>query len=312
MSVLPTRYVLLRARLDRFSRAMPGVETRDVQSVHRTRVSTRRLRELLPVLQLDGGSVTKLSHQLRKVTRRLGRVREADVMLLLIAELQESGLFAEPALRLVRDAARATRDEAREDMPAKETASTLNRIVRKLDRAARKLEGPEDAQTRRAWLWALDARVSRRALALRQAIDKAGSVYLAERLHAARIALKKLRYGLELDVEARGLKSTKELRTLKRMQEVLGRLHDHQILIDHVRGVQASLTPPSVSTWRDLDAVLMSLEESCRRLHARYVRDRQMLIEICDGLARRSVTVKAALTRRSVPAKTPQRRRRAG
>ena len=125
MSVLPTRYVLLRARLERFSRAMPGVETRDVQSVHRTRVSSRRLRELLPVLQLDGGSVTKLSHQLRKVTRRLGRVREADVMLLLIAELHESGRFAEPALRLVRDAARATRDEARADMPAKETAARL-------------------------------------------------------------------------------------------------------------------------------------------------------------------------------------------
>ena len=162
-------------------------------------------------------------------------------MLLLIDELHESGRFAEPALRLVRDAARATRDEARADMPAKETASSLRRIVRKLDRAARKLEGSEDAQTRRAWRWALDARVSRRALALRQAIDKAGSVYLAERLHAARIALKKLRYGLELDVEARGLKSTKELRTLKRVQEVLGRLHDHQVLIDHVRGVQASL-----------------------------------------------------------------------
>jgi CHAD domain-containing protein len=301
MSVLPTRYVLLRARLERFSREMPGVETRDIRAVHRTRVSTRRLRELLPVLQLDGGSVTKLSHQLRKVTRRLGRVREADVMLLLIAELHESGRFAEPALRLVREAARATRDEARADMPAKETAAAFHRIVRKLDRAVRKLEGPEDAQTRRAWRWALDARISRRALALRHAIDETGSVYLAERLHGTRIALKKLRYGLELHVEARGLKSTKELRTLKRMQEVLGRLHDHQILIDHVRSVQASLTPPSVSTWRDLDTVLMSLEESCRRLHARYVRERRTLIDICDRL-----------TRRGVPTKTSQRRRRAG
>jgi CHAD domain-containing protein len=300
MSVLPTRYVLLRARLERFSREMPGVETRDIRAVHRTRVASRRLRELLPVLQLDEGVVGKLSHQLRKVTRRLGGVREADVMLLLIAELHESGRFSEPALRLVRDAARAERDEARAEIPVKPTAA-FQRIVKKLDRAARKLEGPEDAQTRRAWRWALDARVSRRALALRDAIDKAGSVYLAERLHGTRIALKKLRYGLELDVEARGLKSTKELRTLKRMQEVLGRLHDRQILIDHVRSVQASLTPPSVSTWRDLDTVLMSLEENCRRLHARYVRERRTLIDICDRL-----------TRRSVPTKTGQRRRRAG
>jgi CHAD domain-containing protein len=300
MSVLPTRYVLLRARLERFSREMPGVETRDIRAVHRIRVASRRLRELLPVLQLDEGVGGKLSHQLRKVTRRLGGIREADVTLLLIAELHESGRFSEPALRLVRDAARAERDEARAEIPVRSTAA-FQRIVKKLDRAARKLEGPEDAQTRRAWRWALDARVSRRALALRDAIDKAGSVYLAERLHGTRIALKKLRYGLELDVEGRGLKSTKELRTLKRMQEVLGRLHDHQILIDHVRSVQASLTPPNVSTWRDLDTVLMSLEESCRRLHARYVRERRTLIDICDRL-----------TRRSVPTKTSQRRRRAG
>src|SRR5262245_42267935 len=144
MSVLPTRYVLLRARLERFSRAMPGVENRDIRAVHRTRVSTRRLRELLPILQLDDGSVTKLSHQLRKVTRRLGRVREADVMLLLIAELHESGRFSESALRLVRDAARVARDEARAKMPPKQTAAAFHRIVRKLDRAARKLDHPED------------------------------------------------------------------------------------------------------------------------------------------------------------------------
>jgi CHAD domain-containing protein len=301
MAVLPTRYDLLRARLERFSRAMTGVETRDVRAVHRTRVSTRRLRELLPVLQLDGGSVTKLSHQLRKLTRRLGRVREADVMLLLIAELHESGRFSEPALRLVRDAARAARDAARAKMPAKTAAAALARIGKRLNRAARKLEGPEDVHTRRAWRWALDARVSRRALALKDAIDKAGSVYLAERLHAARIALKKLRYGLELDVEARGLKSTSELRALKRMQEVLGRLHDHQVLVDHVRSVQASLKPPSVTTWRDLDTLLTSLEQNSRRLHARYVAERDVLLDICDRLARRSVT-----------AKSSQRGRRAG
>ena len=233
-------------------------------------------------------------------------------MLLLIAELHESGRFAEPALRLVREAARAdarTR-RARKCPPSRRRPPSVESCA-KLDRAVRKLEGPEDAQTRRAWRWALDARVSRRALALRHAIDTAGSVYLAERLHAARIALKKLRYGLELDVEARGLKSTKELRTLKRMQEVLGRLHDHQILIDHVRGVQASLTPPSVSTWRDLDTVLMSLEESCRRLHARYVRERQTLIDICDRLARRSVTAKAALTAAAFQRRR-QRRSRVG
>ena len=297
MAVLPTRYNLLRARLERFSRAFPGIETGDIHAVHQTRVASRRLRELLPVLQLEGRAAGKLSHQLRKVTRRLGSVREADVMLLLIAELHESGRFPESALRQVRDAARNERDEARAEIPGKSAAESFARLVRKLDRAARKLEGTEDAQTRRAWRWALDARVSRRALALRQAIDKAGSVYLSDRLHATRITLKKLRYALELDVEARGLKSTDELRTLKRMQDVLGRLHDMQVLVDHVRSVQAALTPPSVTAWRDLDTLLNGLEQNCRRLHARYVGERERLMDICDRSSRRT---------------SPQRRRRAG
>jgi len=282
MSVLPTRYNLLRARLERFSRAFPGIETGDIHAVHQTRVASRRLRELLPVLQLEGKAAGKLSHQLRKVTRRLGGVREADVM-------------------LVRDAARGEREEARGEIPGKTASESFGRLVRKLDRASRKLEEAEDAQTRRAWRWALDARVSRRAVALRLAIDKAGSVYLADRLHATRITLKKLRYAVELDVDARGLKSTNELRTLKRMQDVLGRLHDMQVLVDHVRRVQAALTPPSVTAWRDMDTLLTGLEQNCRRLHARYVGERERLIDICDRLARRSA-----------PAKATPRRRRAG
>jgi CHAD domain-containing protein len=302
MAVLPTRYDLLSARLERFSRALPGVETRDIRSVHRTRVASRRLRELLPVLKLDGDTTAKLGHQLRKVTRRLGSVREADVMLLLIDELHESGRFQGPALRLVRESVGADREELQAKLPGKTAAATLNRISRKLDRAARKLESGDDAQMRREWRWALDARVSRRAVALTNAIDEAGSVYLSERLHAARIAVKKLRYGLELDMEARGLKATPELRVLKRIQDLLGRLHDLQVLVDRVREIQASLTPPNVTAWRDLDALVTSLEQSCRRLHARYVGERPALLDICERLRRRGLPAPRAT----------QRRRRAG
>jgi CHAD domain-containing protein len=297
MSVLPSRYDLLNARLERFSRALPGVETRDIRSVHRTRVASRRLRELLPVLQLDGEAGRKLTHQLRKVTRKLGSVREADVMLLLMEELHESGRFHEPSLRLVRDAIRAARDEARQKLPGKSAAASFRRIVRKLDRAARKLEGRETLESRRAWRWALDARVSRRALALKSAIDESGAVYLPERLHRARIALKKLRYALELHADARGGKVTADLRLLKRMQELLGRLHDLQVLINRVRRVQASLSPPNLTAWRNLDTLVVALEQSCRRLHARYVGEREALLELCDRLTRRTIPASRATQR---------------
>jgi hypothetical protein len=37
---------------------------------------------------------------------------------------------------------------------------------------------------------------------------------------------------------------------LKRVQGLLGRMHDLQVLIERVREVQASLTPPSLAAWR--------------------------------------------------------------
>ena len=114
------------------------------------------------------------------------------------------------------------------------------------------------------------------------AIEDAGAVYLPERLHAVRIALKKLRYAVELAAEIAGQQTTPELRTLKRGQDLLGRLHDLQVLIDRVRQLQASLTPPDLVAWREFDELVTSLENDCRRLHARYMRARPALLAICD------------------------------
>ena len=98
-------------------------------------------------------------------------------------------------------------------------------------------------KTARDWRWAIDARVTHRALALKTALAEAGALYLPERLHAVRIALKKLRYAREVVAEAAGLDMKAELRSLKRSQDILGRLHDMQVLLDRIRQLQASLTP---------------------------------------------------------------------
>jgi hypothetical protein len=42
-----------------------------------------------------------------------------------------------------------------------------------------------------------------------------------------------------------------------------------------------------------------SLEQSCRRLHARYVGERPALLDLCDRLSRRSTTSRAAHRRRA-------------
>ena len=77
------------------------------------------------------------------------------------------------------------------------------------------------------------------------------------------------------------------------LQDLLGRMHDLQILIDRVRQLQASLAPPSLTVWRDLDALMASLEDECRRLHARYMRLRDTLSAIAATLGARAAAAPA-------------------
>jgi len=274
-----------------------------VRAVHRARVATRRLRELLPVLQLDHDVASKLGRRLRKVTVRLGSIRELDVLMLGIDELRETGRHSDRALTLVADAVSRERSRVRQRALAKLPVGEMRRIARKLERIANELEQFDEADAAashgasRGWRWAIEARLAKRAKALRSAMDDAGAVYLPERLHAVRIALKKLRYALEFSVEMAGARSTPELQLLKRAQALLGRMHDLQVFVGRVRQVQASLPQPDLSLWRDLDALVAAVENSCRRLHARYVRERAALDAICD----RVVPKRPAAPRRASP-----------
>ena len=64
-------------------------------------------------------------------------------------------------------------------------------------------------------------------------------MYAPERLHAVRIAAKKLRYGLELAADSGLKQAAPHVRTIKRAQDMLGKLHDLQVLQTHVAAVQA-------------------------------------------------------------------------
>jgi CHAD domain-containing protein len=264
-----------------------GVEDGDVKAVHRTRVASRRLREVLPVLQLDPDVTRKLSRRLRKITERLGSIREVDVLLGLLDELKKVGRYPKAALGRVAAQIGENRSHARERLLEKVPIDGLHRIAAKLEKVARTLESCSDSRVtaRHSWRWAIDARVARRASRLAAAIADAGAVYLAERLHAVRISVKKLRYALELAADADRVKSSPDLKQLRRVQDVLGRLHDLQVLVDRAREVQASLTPPDLNAWRELDVFVVALEQDCRRLHARYMQDRDALEALCFRLS---------------------------
>jgi len=258
---------------------LQGLGEGDVNALHQTRVASRRLREILPVLQVEPDVARRVGRRLRKVTRQLGAVRELDVLSLLVEELAASGRYDHQAIRRVAAFIGDARKRARNRLLDKLPIDELRRISVKLGRIAEELETEKPS---RGWLWAIDARVTHRALALKTALADAGSLYLPERLHAVRIALKKLRYAREVDVEAAGVGNKSELRSLKRGQDILGRLHDVQVLIDRIRQLQASLAPGEALMSRKLDTLMAALENECRRLHARFIHQRATTIAVCD------------------------------
>jgi CHAD domain-containing protein len=238
--------------------------------------------------------VRRLGRRLRKVTQRLGGVRELDVLSQLVEELAASGRYDQQAVRRVVGFIGEQRKRARNKLLDKLPLGELRRIAGKLDRVAGDLKKGE---TSRGWHWAVDARVTHRALALKTALADAGALYLPERLHVVRIALKKLRYACEVGAEAAGLSNKAEMRALKRGQDILGRLHDVQVLIDRIRQLQASLSPADTLLSRKLDVLMTALENDCRRLHGRFIHQRSAIVAVCDRSS--SVKPSAQTSRRA-------------
>jgi len=126
------------------------------------------------------------------------------------------------------------------------------------------------------------ARAARRAVRLREAIERAASLYLPDRLHQVRIAVKKLRYAMEIVRELRRSRASARILTLKRAQDLLGHMHDLEVLIARTRAVQGSPHAPTLRVSAELDLLVRRLEAECRTLHGRYMAGRATLLTICE------------------------------
>ena len=284
---------LLRQRLVSLLRAMPLAQAGDQSSVHQARVASRRLRQALPLLgvRADAQALDRADRRVRQITRALGPVRELDVTLLLLAELSRKRAAPARAIARVREAVTEERQKRRREMLAVIKPSKLNKLRKRLVEVA----APEsDQPERRSALAEANAQAAERAAALKAAIEHAGGIYLADRLHRVRVAAKKLRYALEIQRELTKSRSTTYLNRLKVQQDLLGRMHDFEILIDRARGVQGTLTPRDRRGMAELKTLIRVLEDECREGHAAYMRARPSLLKMCDALIASAKTSHAA------------------
>jgi len=293
MSPAVAPVTLVKRRTKALQAHLPAALEGDAHALHGARVASRRLREVLPLS--TAGHATK--KRVRRLTQWLGRVREMDVALALL----DVDDLTDGVPRLALAEARQHLQLARE----KRRGCMLRRLQklspRKLDRTLAKLIEVSAEQDVAAWRRALAARLARRASALRRATEKAGAIYVAERLHGVRIAAKKLRYALEIAAELGTRDAAKLAAVVRRTQITLGNLQDRNILLRQVR--EASAHADDI-TRQGLAVLAADLEQACREIHGEFLGQREALDAALLAVRQHIVPELAHAARRRTPLRT--------
>jgi CHAD domain-containing protein len=255
---------------------LSAVRDGDPEGVHQARVVTRRIRELLPLTAAGRGG-DALAEEFRCVGRSLGAVRDADVQAALLRSHEARIPGAAPTLVLLRQ-----QQERRRLTLMRALIKEFERL--EIDRLLQSVfDGAAGTMRRAAASWdrRLRRAVTDRAAGAREAILHATGVYFPKRTHRARIAIKKFRYATEI-AAATGLWNPRDiLRELKKGQELLGRLHDRQELIDRLPDGDAAA--PAGMEPAQLRLAAQVVEAEAHDLHCRYLARRQRLLDAANA-----------------------------
>lgn len=227
---------------------------------------------------LKGVKRRRLLRDLRVVTKALGPARDCDVTLAALQDVDTGGDRAlGGVLRAMKAIVRAERREATGPLDVALDATAMAGLGRRLGTLASVRVASADP----TWQSELVRRLDDRARRLRQRIEKAGALFVPERLHDVRIAGKQLRYMLEIANECRLVSTARLLTTLKRTQDTLGRLQDLDVLLTRLRDMPDDTAPES-SRAAAVERLAAMFELERRSLHATYLRRRASLVHLAD------------------------------
>ena len=253
-----------RALLRQVRRARRG----EARAVHQARVASRRLGEAVPVAVrvVTDVKAPHLRRDVRRVARAMGDVRELDVTLAVLDREARGREWHGAVLGQVRRHLEKERERSSRTMNAK-----LGRVdLAKLEERAHELADACDARLLPGWQSHLATRLRKRARRFDQALRAAGTLYAAEPLHRVRVAGKRLRYTLELARAAAGAPVGRHIATLKRLQDLLGSLHDLQTLEAFVRTVAAEAVS-GLDSHAQFEDAQREIDAECRVLHGRFL-----------------------------------------
>lgn len=268
------------AALDHFAaNAAIFAQSETIESVHQMRVALRRLRAAIRLFRprLAGESLAVAAMRAKTIAAALGDARDDDVFL----ELLDAGpgvTTGAPDLSALRTAAQHHRDasyaQARQTLRDASTLAfidDLRRVVTTRDWIA--APGADEAESVRDFAKAALTRLRKRAMRKSRRL----ATQTPDQRHAARIALKKARYGAEFFESLFGHpRAARDFtRTLAALQDGLGAFNDltaanRQLARLHADDASLALAASFVRGWcaHAACASLDHAHESEKRLKA--------------------------------------------
>ncbi|MGA2912419.1 MAG: CHAD domain-containing protein [Methanoregula sp.] len=288
--------------LDAFSSEIEGVRSSgDIEHIHRMRVASRRLRAALPLFRtcFPEKKFNRWTEEIQRITRALGDARDTDVQIAFLIKLEKK-----KSLQKDTDEYTGTTSEWSDaesillSRLQKKRSKLQNVVISALDNLEK---SGMVADMRESFTNPLLGIRRGRSRSLSYGIPPVAAARISRRLdlmlsyerwvhdsdaitehHAMRIAAKKLRYTMEVYAPLYRLGLKKPLLRVKKIQELLGELHDCDVWIDTVMAMllKERSTPRVTTSSKNIQAIrlgsfrqfLSEREKERRRLYRRFVR----------------------------------------
>ena len=266
-------------------------EGADIEAVHDMRVGSRRVVAAMRVFHaaFPGGRFKKLMREARDVTRRLGEVRDLDVLIDHFQKQELSGQYARVATEYLLLVFCRQRDQARKPMlkslgelEKSDYQDRLRKFLREEETYYHDAEAGEDEREhdedhgdgRTPFREAAPTLMRERLREYQEQGRFADQPEATEELHALRIKAKWLRYTMELFAPAYPDELKDEIKSVKRIQELLGNLHDSDVRLQLLE--EALAKPLEARALVELALWLPDpVQAGLRELHAAEVEERK-------------------------------------
>ncbi|MCK9580372.1 MAG: CHAD domain-containing protein [Methanoregula sp.] len=241
--------------VEAFAREIDGVRaSEDIEYIHRMRVASRRLRAALPLFSscFSQKQYNRWMVVITGITRALGEARDADVQIAFLQKYQKKQVTAwqkhhggngpeppaAPAIRYLLMDLRKRRSRYQQQIISELDALDKSRIIPGMREAFSLLSAGHRRIPRQELAYGIPSlaayRIETRLATLLSYEPWVSSPDAVAEHHATRIAAKKLRYTMEIYAPVYRLGLAKPHARVKKIQDILGDLHDCDVWIDQI------------------------------------------------------------------------------